>query len=192
MITKSKEMFLFAGPNGSGKSTIVNDFLQREICPKYYICPDNNINRQMKDIEKAYIIAMKKAEAERYNAVTLEKSFSFESVFSTTEKVEFIKYVKSQGYNITIVYVVTNNPQINIKRIHNRVLSGGHDVPEDKIISRYYKSMKQVKECIKVANSFFLFDNSGNTPILLLEIHDGEKTITQDYIDADWIKEYVD
>ncbi|MDR1390075.1 MAG: hypothetical protein LBJ31_08895, partial [Treponema sp.] len=87
-------MFLFAGPNGSGKSTIVNEFITKNICPPYYICPDNNIDKRYKDNKKAYIEAMEKAEAQRYNAVAEGKSFSFESVFSTNEKLEFIKYVK--------------------------------------------------------------------------------------------------
>jgi predicted ABC-type ATPase len=57
----------------------------------------------MKETKQAYIVAMEKAEAQHYNAVTLGKSFSFESVFSTLEKLEFIKYVKTQDYNITVL-----------------------------------------------------------------------------------------
>ncbi|MDR1389299.1 MAG: hypothetical protein LBJ31_04920, partial [Treponema sp.] len=84
------------------------------------------------------------------------KSFSFESVFSTNEKLEFIKYVKTQDYSITIVYVVTKDPKINIHRIYTRVLNGGHDVPKDKVISRYHKSMALMSKCLEIADNLFL------------------------------------
>jgi predicted ABC-type ATPase len=185
-------MFLFAGPNGSGKSTIVNEFIRKRICPSYYICPDNNIDKRYKDNKKAYIEAMQKAEAQRYNAVVEEKSFSFESVFSTTEKLEFIKYVKSQDYFITVVYVVTKDPQINIQRIHNRVLNGGHDVPKDKVISRYYKSMALMSQCLEIADDFFLFDNSTEKPILVMELTNKKININSDYNEFEWIKKYLE
>jgi len=107
-----KELFLFAGPNGSGKSTVVNDFLKKKTCPPYYICPDNNLDNKLKDDKEAYIEAMKTAEKQRFNAVKENKSFSFESVFSTQEKLDFLKFAKSKGYEITSVFITTRNSKI--------------------------------------------------------------------------------
>ncbi|GBR77455.1 hypothetical protein RDn1_114 [Candidatus Termititenax dinenymphae] len=117
---------------------------------------------------------MQTAELQRYKAIADGRSFSFESVFSTTAKLEFLKFAQTQDYLITAIYIVTKNPQININRIHERVLSGGHDVPKAKIISRYYKSLKLMHSCLEVADNFFLFDNSGEKPKkpqLVLEKH---------------------
>jgi predicted ABC-type ATPase len=81
--------------------------------------------------------------------------------------------------------------KINIRRIHNRVLNGGHDVPENKVISRYYKSMELIEPCFKIADSFFLFDNSDIKPILVLELSNNKTKMNQDYVKREWIKKYL-
>lgn len=194
MFPYNKEVFLFAGPNGSGKSTVVKNFLAAKNCPAYYICPDNNLDENLKDDRKAYIKAMQLAELQRYKAVAENKSFSFESVFSTTAKLDFLRFVKNQGYTITAIYIVTHNPQINIQRIKSRVLSGGHDVPKDKIISRYYKSLKLMRGCLTIADNFFLFDNSAEKPCkpqLILEKRRSTIKANPDYTNIHWLRKYL-
>ncbi|GBR72938.1 putative AAA family ATPase [Candidatus Termititenax aidoneus] len=189
-----KEIFLFAGPNGSGKSTIVNEFMLEEKCPAYYICPDNNLDEKLKNNKEIYIKAMQLAELQRYRAVAESKSFSFESVFSTFEKLDFLRFVKTQGYIITAIYIVTQNPKINIRRIQERVLHGGHDVPRNKIVSRYYKSLKLVCDCMNVADNFFLFDNSEEKPAkpqLVLEKHKSLIKVNPEYNNLGWLKKYL-
>lgn len=190
----NKEIFLFAGPNGSGKSTIVNEFIKAKKCPAYYICPDNNLDKKLKDDRATYIKAMQIAELQRYKAVAENKSFSFESVFSTTAKLDFLKFVKQQGYTITAIYIATKDPQINIKRIRERVLYGGHAVPKNKIISRYYKSLKLMRNCLNISDNFFLFDNSQekpNKPQLILEKHKSIIKINPDYKNFKWLRKYL-
>ena len=57
-----------------------------------------------------------------------------------------LRKAKEEGYFIKCVFVLTNDPQINITRVETRVLNGGHDVDNEKIISRYYKSLRHIKE----------------------------------------------
>ncbi|MDR1452532.1 MAG: hypothetical protein LBJ25_00950 [Candidatus Margulisbacteria bacterium] len=191
---KIREIFLFAGPNGSGKSTVVKKFLTDKNCPVYYICPDNNLDEKLKNDRGAYIQAMQVAELQRYKAVAEGESFSFESVFSTTAKLDFLKFAKMQGYKITAIYIVTKKPEINIRRIRERVLHGGHDVPKDKIISRYHKSLKLMPDCLETADDFFLFDNSAEMPAkpqLILEKHQTKIKINSNYGDIGWLKKYL-
>jgi predicted ABC-type ATPase len=77
MVKTQKEIFLFAGTNGSGKSAIVRLFLKQKICPQYYICLDNNIDKSLKNDITVYIKAMGKAKEQRLKAVQNERSFSF-------------------------------------------------------------------------------------------------------------------
>lgn len=41
-----------------------------------------------------------------------------------------------------------------------RVLSGGHDVPEDKIISRYDKALNLIPELVSVSDICNIYDNT--------------------------------
>ena len=67
---------------------------------------------------------------------------------------------KEQGYEITIIFVGTNDPEINVNRVLKRVAQGGHDVPKDIIIERYYKSMNNLFTLACTSDVLYLFDNS--------------------------------
>jgi Uncharacterized protein conserved in bacteria len=105
-----KEIFVFAGPNGSGKSTVIKYFLEKRMCPPEYICPDDLVPAGKKEDENEYIKAMKLAESKRIKNVSIGQSFTFETVLSTEEKIDFLKDAKRNGFKITTIYITTSNP----------------------------------------------------------------------------------
>ena len=157
---KTKVIAVFAGANGSGKSTIVKKMLSHNKCPSYFICPDNLVDAAHKDDVTMYIAAMQKAEQLREAALLDGKSFSFETVLSTYEKVDFIRRAKQKGYAIQVYYVLTENVGVNIARVEARVMQGGHGVPIEKIKTRYARTMNLMPEVLSMANSAVIaFDN---------------------------------
>ena len=160
---------MFAGPNGSGKSTIVDLFIQNNLCPSEYICPDKFVPRDKKDSYEANIEAANKAELMRMNYIAVGYSFSFETVLSTVEKIEFIRHAKSKGYFITAVFVTTSDCNINLKRIAKRVSQGGHNVPSDKVFSRYEKSMNLLYDLVTIVDDAKVYDNSNDVPMLVFQ-----------------------
>jgi predicted ABC-type ATPase len=60
-----------------------------------------------------------------------------------------------RGFEVVLVYIGTENVEINLARIRNRVLAGGHDVPR-----RYQRSFKSLPIAIERADHTILFDNS--------------------------------
>lgn len=71
--------------------------------------------------------------------------FVFETVFSATDKIDFLIRAKLAGFLIRLFFISTTSPTINASRIAGRVMKGGHDVPITKIISQYYKSIENCK-----------------------------------------------
>jgi predicted ABC-type ATPase len=108
----------------------------------------------------------------------LEKriSFSFETVMSSPDKVELLKNAQEMGYRTYLYYIATEDPSINVARVKSRVLSGGHDVPEDKITSRYARSLDLLLDAVRHTNRTYLFDNSrqGGEKLFVAEITDGQ------------------
>lgn len=103
-------------------------------------------------------------------------NFSFESVYSDFRKVSFLKKLKEAGYDIYFYFVCTLNPSINIARIKERVVNKGHHVSEEKVKSRFQKSITNALKSKKYCKRFFLIDNSQeNNPELLLEIENNKK-----------------
>jgi predicted ABC-type ATPase len=170
---------VFAGANGSGKSTIVKTVLQGNNCPGEFICPDNIVAQSDKHDREAYVEAMRLAEMYREDALFDGLPFSFETVLSTREKVDFIRKAKSSGYQIQVYYVLTENVDINIERVKIRVAHGGHDVPTDKLKSRYERAMSLMPEVLKLADLAFIYDNSGDKPQFLMSKYSGDSVVVE-------------
>jgi predicted ABC-type ATPase len=74
------------------------------------------------------------------------------------------------GFEIVLVYIGTENVEINLARIRNRVLAGGHDVPEKDVRRRYKRSFENLPIAIKRADHTILFDNSTEDGYRLIAI----------------------
>lgn len=52
------------------------------------------------------------------------------------------------------------NPAINVAGVKERVLSGGHGVPDDKIRIRYKRALKLIPKLVEVCDIMHIYDNS--------------------------------
>lgn len=90
-------------------------------------------------------------------------SFTFETVMSHFGKVDLLVQAQAAGYRTYLYFVATDDPAINISRVQNRVKLHGHDVPKDKIETRYYRSLDLLMDAIRHTNRAYIFDNSGDS-----------------------------
>lgn len=193
---KKPVMCIVAGPNGSGKTTTTEQLLKNEWgADSLYINPDNIAQEQYGDWNSADAVlkAAQTATGQRYECLSNGTDFVFETVFSSAEKMEFLRKAKDAGFFIRIFYVCTESPLININRIAQRYLNGGHEVPISKTISRYYSSLKNISEAIKIADRVYLYDNSTENvaPRLILRSTDGR--IAKRYTDdlPEWVSAVI-
>lgn len=128
----------------------------------------------------------------------LKVSFTFETVMSHESKIQFLRDAKAQGYRTYLYFVTTEDPDINVDRVRQRVKSGGHPVEEQKIRERYFRTMKMLIDAIEVSDRAYLFDNSSNAEhqqaSYICEITNGEKvTISKEFIGdfPIWFEKYV-
>lgn len=106
-----------------------------------------------------------------------------ESTLSGKYLYKVIRTAKDKGYNIIIIYLYLEHYQINIARVRNRVLNGGHDVPKEDIIRRFHRSKKLFWEFYKdVADSWFLFYNSDNGFEEIANFKEDKKTILNEIL----------
>jgi predicted ABC-type ATPase len=130
----------------------------------------------------------------RNQLVHAGKSFSFETVMSSPDKIDLLRNARQLGYRTYLYYVATEDPIINISRVRNRVRLGGHPVPEDKIIGRYDRSLGLLAKCIRYTNRAYLFDNSGDNKarVWIAQITDaGKPEFKTDRIPA-WLSRSLD
>jgi predicted ABC-type ATPase len=96
----------------------------------------------------------------RQKLLTSKISFTFETVMSHPSKVELLAQAQSEGYRTYLYFIATDDPEINISRVRNRVKLGGHAVPEDRIAPRYHRSLDLLVDAIRHTNRTYVFDNS--------------------------------
>ncbi len=120
-----------------------------------------------------------------------QMSFSFETVMSDKGKLILIEQAKRAGYRTYLYYICTEDALINIDRVADRVQKNGHNVPKDKIVNRYSKSLKNLLGAIKLSDRAFLFDNSGPGHKLVAEIKDGREINFDPSFVPNWFDKYV-
>jgi predicted ABC-type ATPase len=168
-----------AGPNGSGKTSTTVQLLANEwLEGSLYINPNNIAQEQFGDWNspEAVLKAAKYATDLRYKCLNEKRDFVFETVFSSDEKLEFLRKAHESGFFIRFFFVCTSNPKINVSRITKRYLEGGHEVPISKIISRYFKSLENACEAIEFVDRAYIYDNSveDHLPQLLFRMTEGK------------------
>ena len=102
-------------------------------------------------------------------------SLTLETVMSSPDKVDLLAQAQQFGYRTYLYFIATDDPMINVSRVQNRVRQGGHPVPENKIVSRYHRSLDLLTAAIQHTNRAYIFDNSGENQesTWLAEITDG-------------------
>lgn len=160
----SPAVLVFAGPNGSGKSTVTKGF---NIIGEYINADEIKKKEKCTDLEAAVI-----ATSLRENAIRNRMDFTFETVLSTPRNVELLRNAKKVGYWIEVVLVLTADAEINVSRVKDRVRKGGHDVPAEKVRSRYKRSLANLSELLKFCDVVNVVDNSTDKAELIISMKD--------------------
>lgn len=162
MPNKEKILYIIAGANGSGKSTLAKVLLKKDLLEFL------NADEIAKEIAPNAIDSVPISAGKEYfkrlsQFLKEEKSFAVESTLSGNNTIKIIKQAKKQNYKIIIIYSFLKNCINCIERVKIRVQNGGHNVPEEDIIRRYYKSIVNFYDKYRLlADEWSLFFNGYN------------------------------
>lgn len=177
--------WIFAGPNGSGKSTAYSaGRLEDEISRLWIVNPDlltaTIREAEGHDLAAANLAAVTRMEAWLEATLSVHRSVGVETVLSTEKYRRLVEKARSLGFSVRLTYVLLNSPELNVERVRYRVLKGGHDVPAEKIVARYWRSLAQMPWFLEHADVAEIFDNSGAEPKLVARKTDGNVIVAPD------------
>lgn len=183
---------IIARPNGSGKSSLVTS-AELDFADNRIINPDNYARGMIGDESEyeKYRFAMDMCKVYREELLQGGKSFGFETVASREDKLQFAKKAKSLGYYIMLLFVTAGSPEQCCNRIAQRVAAGGHDVPREKVFSRYERTTAFLPEYIELADHAEVFDNSGDGLVLVLSKKDGRITVFEEASKFEWVGKHL-
>jgi len=168
-MSSKKEVYIVGGPNGSGKTTFVKRFLPSYADTRNFVNADDiAVGLSPFDSSSMNI---------RSGRLMLEliddyknkgETFGFETTLAGKRWLLMIKKLKEAGYFTYIFFLDIASEELAVSRVKYRVESGGHDIPEETIRRRYYRSKHNFWYNYKgMADNWYLFNNSGKSPDLV-------------------------
>lgn len=152
---------VLAGSNGAGKTTFHDLYLADLGWP--FINADL-IARELDPEQPARVAyeAAELADRTRRALVARSESFVMETVFSDPvgDKIAFLREAQAQGYAIFLVFIGLSDVQLSIARVVYRTEGGGHDVPDEKLLERYPRTLENLRQAIPFVDLAIVLDNS--------------------------------
>lgn len=169
LVSEAPRIIIIAGPNGAGKTTFAREFLPHEAgCPVF-------VNADLIAAGLAPFAPSSVAiqagrlmlqELERHFAA--RQSFAFETTLSGRTYLNHIARWQAAGYIVKLIFLKLDSADEAIARVKQRVIQGGHDIPEDVIRRRFDTGLANLSQCYApVVNFWALYDNAGPSPVLL-------------------------
>lgn len=135
-------LYIIAGCNGAGKTTASYTVLPEILECKEFVNADiiaaglSPFNAEGVALEAGRIMLTR-----IHELLTEQADFAFETTLATRSYVSLIKEAKANGYKSVLLYFWLDSPDQAIKRVAKRVAKGGHHIPDDVVIRRYFRGL---------------------------------------------------
>ncbi|MBQ7176430.1 MAG: hypothetical protein IJS08_03360 [Victivallales bacterium] len=152
---------IVAGPNGSGKTTFAMKYLPSIVSCKNFINADE-IAKGISplDFTAGQLQASKLFLCELEQKINNRETFAFETTLAGRVYLSRIREWRKQGWQVSLWFLYLPSAEFSAQRVALRVQQGGHNVPEETIIRRFPRTVKNLFDYAEICDSTFCFDNS--------------------------------
>ncbi len=165
LASPAPKLWVLVGSNGAGKSTFFNRFL-RSSGLRFVNADEIALTLESETLQERPYLAAQIADAVRRDLIRDRQSFCMETVFSDPqgEKVQWLRDVQQGGYLVVLIWLRIASPALSIARVQQRVESGGHDVPDAKLLERFPRTQRNARAALGFVDAGFVLDNSADEP----------------------------
>jgi predicted ABC-type ATPase len=158
-------LIVLAGPMGAGKTTFYEAHLK-----------------------EAFPTLVPPVSHQREAILREHRSFAAEDLVVDTELLE---NARDAGYATKVIFISTEDPNLNVGRILIRMTRGGQSVPLSTIPGSYEESVKSLPEARKHADDVLVYDNTpdGKGHRLVARFIAGE-LVKMTHSSPDWLKRF--
>jgi predicted ABC-type ATPase len=170
---------VIGGPNGAGKSTLAAALLPAELRLLQFVNADTIAIGLAAYAPETVALKAGRILLDRLGELARQRQdFAVESTLASRSLAPFLRSTQADGYVVKLVYVWLDTPDLAVARVAERVLAGGHDVPEETVRRRYRRSLANFRTLYRpLADEWTVCDNSGSNPYRIA--HGGRGIVTQ-------------
>jgi predicted ABC-type ATPase len=163
-----KRVIIIAGPNGAGKTTFAKEFLPHEAGFLEFINADLIAAGLSPFNPEALALTAGKLMLKMIDDhTTASKNFAVETTLSGRNYVKLITRWHDLGYRVTLIFIELPSVTVAINRVAQRVIQGGHFIPDDVVYRRFHKGLSNFHQVYKpLVDEWMHFSNEGELQLI--------------------------
>ena len=166
-----KDVIVLGGPNGAGKTTAAPSLLPLHLGIREFVNADEIAHGISPLNSEGSAIAAGRLLIGRIHALArANESFAFETTCAGRRHVQLLRSCKKARYRVTLIFLWLPSPDIALARVARRVRAGGHGIPDDVVIRRYWAGLRNLRRLyLPLTDIGMIHDNSDEGRVLIAE-----------------------
>ncbi len=158
-------LYIIAGCNGAGKTTASYSMLPELLGCREFVNADEIAKGLSPFNPESVAIEAGKLMLQRIHRLLAErKTFAIETTLATRSYAKLVVQAKETGYQVILLFFWLSSPEMAVERVARRVREGGHNIPIETIIRRYWLGLYNFFTIFSpIVDSWMFFDNSDDT-----------------------------
>ena len=156
------KLYIISGCNGSGKTTASYTLLPDLLNCREFVNSDEFAKSFSPFDPGAASVTASRYMLMKINYLLERKAdFPIETTLATRSLLQIVRQAQQLDYETTVLYFWLSSPELAIERVRDRVVSGGHNIPDAVIRRRYVMGLQYLFDVyIPVIDRWILADNS--------------------------------
>jgi predicted ABC-type ATPase len=165
-MAETPNVYIVAGPNGAGKSTFARLFLPEYADCREFVNADliaaglSPFNPEGAAIQAGRLILERVETLARAGV-----DFGFEATLAGRGYATLLRKLKESGYRLHVFFLWLPSVEMALARVRDRVLAGGHSVPEEVVRCRFTRGLANLFQLYApLLDSGQILDNAEDQP----------------------------
>ena len=162
-------LYIIAGPNGAGKTTASYNLLPEMLHCTNFVNADE-IARGLSPFAPSEVaVQAGRLMLQRIEELLPQKvDFAIETTLATRSYVHLVHRAQALGYKVHLIFFCLENEEQAIERVAQRVINGGHSIPEMDIRRRFKRGIYNLLNLYMPICDSVLVYNNVKTPTQLV------------------------
>lgn len=169
MAEQQKTLFIISGCNGAGKTTASMSILPEVLNCHQFVNADE-IARGLSPFDPESVsVAAGRLMLDRVNQLLEgDDNFAVETTLSARTYTRLVTTAQANGFKVHLIFFWLKSPETAILRVAQRVNEGGHNVPQNVVIRRYYVGLNNLfNRFMSIVDMWMLYDNSDMSKVCI-------------------------